>query len=352
MGALQGRKLNTPPLLRIEALFKRFEAVPALAGIDLDVAAGEVFVLLGGSGSGKTTLLRCIAGFERPDAGRILLDGRDLSRLPPHRRAVNTVFQSYALFPHMTVAGNIAFGLEQDRLGRAEVTARVAEMLELVQLGGFGGRRPHQLSGGQRQRVALARALARRPRLLLLDEPLSALDRGLREQTRSELLGVQRRLGTTFVLVTHDQEEALGMASRIGVLRDGRLAQVGTPAELYEQPADRFIATFLGAANVLPGVMRDGGVELPGLGMVPTAAAARARAGEPVFLAIRPERVLLDPAGFPAKVEERVYRGDGWDVMLRLANGATLRVARPAAEPPVEPVAVAFPPDACVVLTE
>jgi len=350
VGALQGGALT--PLLRVEGIAKRFGAVPALAGVDLAVEAGEVFVLLGGSGSGKTTLLRCVAGFERPDSGRILLDGRDLSALPPHRRPVNTMFQSYALFPHMTVAGNIAFGLQQERLGRAGTAARVAEMLELVQLPGFGARRPGQLSGGQKQRVALARALARRPRLLLLDEPLSALDRGLREQTRAELLAVQRRLGTTFILVTHDQEEALGMATRIGILHEGRLMQVGTPEAVYERPASRFVARFLGAANVLAGVARDGGVEVGGLGLVRVARAPPRVAGAPVFLAIRPERVVLDPGGYPATVEERVYRGDTVLWTLRLANGAVLRVMQPAGEVAGERVGVALPADACVVLDE
>ncbi|HKM63126.1 MAG TPA: ABC transporter ATP-binding protein [Acidisphaera sp.] len=226
-------------LLWIEALRKRYGAVEALRGVSLDIAAGELFVLLGGSGSGKTTLLRTIAGFERPDAGRILLRGEDVTALPPHRRPVNMMFQSYALFPHLKVAENIAYGLRRMGLGRAERLAKVERLLDLVRLTGLGDRRPDTLSGGQRQRVALARALAREPALLLLDEPLSALDRSLREETREELAALQRRLGMAFVLVTHDQEEALTMASRIGVMRDGLLVQVGTPRELYEQPADR-----------------------------------------------------------------------------------------------------------------
>ncbi len=326
-----------------------------------------MFVLLGGSGSGKTTLLRCIAGFVRPDAGRILLDGRDLAGLPPHRRPVNTMFQSYALFPHMTVAANIGFGPRQDGLPRVEVARRVQEMLELVQLEEFGARRPDQLSGGQRQRVALARALARRPRLLLLDEPLSALDRGLREQTRAELVGLQRRLGTSFVLVTHDQEEAMTMASRIAVMHEGRVVQVGTPQALYETPATRFVATFLGAANVLEAVVREvgsGGVGLlvPGLGIVRARGPAPVSLGQRVALAVRPERLVLGEAShanhFPAVVEQTAYRGDALTYVLRLADGATIRLSHPltggtVAGPAIgETTTVAFPPDACILLAE
>ncbi len=336
-------------MLRLRGVAKRFGSHAALAGIDLDIAAGEVFVLLGGSGSGKTTLLRCIAGFERPDAGAILLDGADLAALPPYRRPVNTVFQSYALFPHLTVAANVAFGLRQDAMRRMERTTRVAEMPELVRLTGFEGRYPGQLSGGQRQRVALARALARRPRLLLLDEPLSALDRGLREQTRAELLAVQRRLGTTFILVTHDQDEALGMASRIGILRDGRLVQVGTPEALYDRPASRYVAEFLGAANVLPAQAAGHGVTLPGLGTIPVAGAVPA---ETAFVAIRPERVVLGHEGFPAVVVHREYRGDTVMWTLRLPDGATIRVARPAGPLPADPPHVSFPAEACRALSE
>ena len=241
--------------------------------LDLTVRRNELFVLLGGSGSGKTTLLRAIAGFVRPESGRIVLDDADLSGLPPHRRPVNTMFQSYALFPHMSVAANIGFGLRQRGVSRAETRQRVEAMLALVRLEGFGGRRPGELSGGQQQRVALARSLAPSPRLLLLDEPLSALDQGLRRDTRAELVRLRRSLGISFVLVTHDQDEALEMADRIGVMRDGRMAQVGTPAELYELPADRFVAGFLGAANILPCVIDGVSVALPTLGVCVRAAA-------------------------------------------------------------------------------
>lgn len=288
------------PLLSVRGLTVRYGATTALEALDLDVQAGEMFVLLGASGSGKTTLLRAVAGFVRPDAGHITLDGVDLAALPPHKRPVNTMFQSYALFPHLTVAANVGFGLRQQGLGRAAIAARVEEMLALVSLPGYAARKPHQLSGGQQQRVALARSLAPNPRLLLLDEPLSALDRNLRAETRQELSRLQRQLGTTFIVVTHDQEEALTLASRIGVMRDGGLAQVGTPAEMYERPVNRFVAEFLGAANILPATLRandaDGAVlELPGL-----ATSIRATISTPggtTLLALRPERLRLDDGG-------------------------------------------------------
>jgi len=328
--------------------------VRALDGVDLDVPAGDTFVLLGGSGSGKTTLLRCIAGFERPDSGRILLEGSDLGSLPPHRRPVNTMFQSYALFPHMTVADNVAFGLRRSRLGRAEIAARVREMLTLVQLEGFGARYPAQLSGGQKQRVALARALARRPRLLLLDEPLSALDRGLRAQTRMELLALQRRLGATFIMVTHDQEEAMSMGSRIGVMQAGRLAQVGPPASVYERPASRFVAEFLGAANILPVRVAAGAAQIEGLGAIPVSCPCP----EASYLAIRPERVVFDPGGFPAVIEDCAYRGEALTCVARtgphlirfthaLTEGAAAAALHRGAT-----VRLGFPPDACVLLRD
>ncbi|HUN50081.1 MAG TPA: ABC transporter ATP-binding protein, partial [Candidatus Sulfotelmatobacter sp.] len=239
------------PLLQIEAVSKRFASVRALDDVSLAVAAGEFFALLGPSGCGKTTLLRAIAGFETPDAGRIMLDRTDLQGVPPYRRPVNMVFQAYALFPHLTVAGNVAFGLRQEGLARAEIERRVGAMLELVELGAEAGRKPDQLSGGQRQRVALARALVKQPKVLLLDEPLAALDRRLRERTRSELVALQRRLGITFLMVTHDQEEAMSLAARVAVMDHGRIAQVGTPQEIYERPASRYVAEFIGEANIL-----------------------------------------------------------------------------------------------------
>jgi spermidine/putrescine ABC transporter ATP-binding subunit len=348
-------------LLRVEGLTVRYGATNALHALDLTVRPGELFVLLGESGSGKTTLLRAIGGFVQPVAGRIWLDSVDLARLPPHQRPVNTMFQSYALFPHMDVAANIGFGLRQQRRPRAEIAARVAEMLALVRLEGFARRRPHQLSGGQQQRVALARCLAPNPRLLLLDEPLSALDRNLRIETRGELARLQRRLGTSFVLVTHDQEEALTLADRIGVMQNGRLAQVGSPAEVYEHPNNRFVAEFLGAANILPAVANADGLLLSGLGVtvrIPTPAAAG-----PALLALRPERLRISPGDAPNRltgvVTERSYAGETLTHSVRLPNEAVLRVTQALHDglaavqaAPGDTVTLSWQPDACIVLRE
>jgi spermidine/putrescine ABC transporter ATP-binding subunit len=319
-------------LLSIKGLTVRFGTTTALDALDLYVARGELFVLLGGSGSGKTTLLRAVGGFVQPEAGSIMLDGADIGVLPPHRRPVNTMFQSYALFPHMSVTANIGFGLRMRGISRSEVDARVTEMLDLVSLGGFGARQPAQLSGGQQQRVALARSLAPRPSLLLLDEPLSALDRNLRRDTREELVRLQRRLGIAFILVTHDQEEALTMADRIGVMRDGQLAQVGTPAEVYEYPNTRFVAEFLGAANVLPAVARVAGtqLELPSLGV--TVRTTTETAAGPVLLAIRPERVWIgmanDVNALQGVVADRAYAGEALTHTVRLDDGSLIRTTR------------------------
>jgi ABC-type Fe3+/spermidine/putrescine transport system ATPase subunit len=245
----------TDPIVRVEGATKRFGAVTARAvtavdNVDLEIARGELFALLGGSGCGKTTLLRLLAGFEQPDVGRVFIDGQDMTGVPPHLRPVNMMFQSYALFPHMDVAGNVGYGLRREGLGKAEIDKRVAEALEQVRLADYGRRKPAQLSGGQRQRVALARALIKRPKLLLLDEPLAALDRKLREGTRFELVRLQEQLGLTFVMVTHDQEEAMSMASRLAVMDQGRIVQVGTPREVYEHPTSRLVADFIGIANI------------------------------------------------------------------------------------------------------
>src|SRR5437868_9077918 len=249
------------PLLRIEAVVKKFGMLRAVDRLSLDIRAGEFFALLGPSGCGKTTLLRMLAGFETPDEGRILLAGRDIAQVLPHQRPVNMMFQNYALFPHLSVKDNIAFGLRRAGMARADINTRVAEMVALVKLDGLEKRKPDQLSGGQRQRVALARSLARRPQMLLLDEPLAALDKKLRESTQLELMELQRRLGMTFIIVTHDQEEAMTVADRIGVMDAGRLDQVATPRELYEAPGSRWIAEFVGDINIFEGqvVSREGG---------------------------------------------------------------------------------------------
>src|SRR5437588_1860691 len=241
------------PLLRIERVVKKFGTFRAVDGVSLDIRAGEFFALLGPSGCGKTTLLRLLAGFETPDEGRILLNGKDIANVLPHERPVNMMFQNYALFPHLSVRDNIAFGLKRAGMARADIATRVSEMVALVKLDGLEKRKPDQLSGGQRQRVALARALARRPQLLLLDEPLAALDKKLREGTQLELMELQRRLGMTFIIVTHDQEEAMTVASRIGVMDTGRLDQVATARDLYEAPTSRWIAEFVGDVNLFEG---------------------------------------------------------------------------------------------------
>jgi len=301
-------------LLAIESVTKRFGAALALDALSLDIGAGEFFALLGGSGSGKSTLLRVIAGFERPDAGRVRLLGRDITPLPPPERPVAMMFQSYALFPHMNVLENIAYGLR--RAGERDPAPRVAELIALLGLEGLEARRPHQLSGGQQQRVALARALARRPPLLLLDEPLAALDSGLRERTGLELRALQRRLGASFVMVTHDQAEALSLADRVAVLEHGRIAQVAPPRELYERPATRSLARFLGAANVLEA------------GCFPL----QAETAAPAY-ALRPERIRIAaslPAvnGTSARITDIAFRG-GDALVLAEAGGEALRLVLP-----------------------
>ncbi len=275
-----GRTGEEVPGIRLRGLRKVFGPVVAVEHLDLDVADGEFFAVLGPSGSGKTTVLRMIAGFETPTAGTVELGGVDATRQPPFRRNVNTVFQDYALFPHMSVEQNVGYGLRVKRVPRAERTRRVHEALELVRLGDLGARRPSELSGGQRQRIALARALVNRPRVLLLDEPLGALDLKLREQMQVELKAIQREVGITFVFVTHDQDEALTLCDRLAVMRDGRIEQVGAATEVYESPATRFVAEFVGTSNVLSGVAR-----------------AQAVLGRAAAVAVRPEKIRVGPAG-------------------------------------------------------
>ncbi|MDB5652783.1 MAG: spermidine/putrescine transporter ATP-binding subunit [Tardiphaga sp.] len=333
------------PLLRIAAVRKSFGRFTAVDGLSLDIQAGEFFALLGPSGCGKTTLLRMLAGFETPDAGRILLDGADVADVLPHQRPVNMMFQNYALFPHLNVRDNISFGLKNAGLTRLGIDSRVGEMLDLVKLNGLETRKPHQLSGGQKQRVALARALARRPQLLLLDEPLAALDKKLREETQAELVALQRRLGTTFVIVTHDQDEAMTMADRIGVMNNGRLEQVATPRQLYEAPESRWVAGFVGDINLIEGevTLHDGHrltVATAGAGTLLATAPRQPLEGTSICLAIRPEKIRLSRKG-PAPerghvgamnsvegvVSEVGYRGGLSVYQIKLDHGATLRAA-------------------------
>ncbi|HEX6515341.1 MAG TPA: ABC transporter ATP-binding protein [Nocardioidaceae bacterium] len=310
--------------LQLRSLVKRFGGAVAVDELDLDIAPGEFFSLLGASGCGKTTTLRMVAGFERPDSGRVVLDARDLTDVSPHRRPVNTVFQSYALFPFLDVRDNVAFGLKYHDLSRQEQRHRVDKALGLVEMSGYANRKPHQLSGGQQQRVALARALVLEPTVLLLDEPMGALDAKLRKQLQGELRSLQRTVGTTFVYVTHDQEEALTMSDRVAVLRDGRLMQVGTPSEVYSRPANAYVAGFLGTANLLDAVVADvaGDLATCRVGeldlLVPAQAAVR---GATVSLVVRPERVTLEPAAtdvatlaggtnrLPGNIRQTTFRG-------------------------------------------
>ena len=359
------------PLIRFQDVTKRLGSTAAVDALTLDIFASEFFCLLGPSGCGKSTLLRLLAGFEEPSGGQILLGGEVLAGVPPHRRPVNMMFQSYALFPHMTVAGNVAYGLKQERLPKGEIESRVEEMLRLVQLERLAGRRPDQLSGGERQRVALARALAKRPKVLLLDEPLGALDRKLREETQFQLMDLQARLGATFLVVTHDQEEAMTMADRIAVMNRGRIAQVATPGELYEEPQTRFVAEFVGEVNILEGTVLGAG---EGGWSIASTAAERPllvenpkeplRAGQRIAAAVRPEKMQLHRER-PADTAPNVLAGEVWDIgyrgdwtvyRVRLPNGAVLRVSRPNqsrfVDAPVsreDPVFLSFAPAAAVI---
>ena len=365
------------PLLRIDAVVKNFGGFRAVDRLSLDIRAGEFFALLGPSGCGKTTLLRMLAGFEMPDEGSILLNGKDIAPVLPHQRPVNMMFQNYALFPHLTVRDNIAFGLKRAGMPRSQIDARVTEMVALVKLEGLEKRKPDQLSGGQKQRVALARSLARRPQVLLLDEPLAALDKKLRESTQAELMEVQRRLGMTFIIVTHDQEEAMTVADRIGVMDSGRLEQVATPRELYEAPASRWIAEFVGDINLFEGQVASREANRVTISTKDSGTIVVAEPRQPitkatVAVAIRPEKVKLSRRGPVADalsahainrlegvVTDVGYLGGLTTYKVKLDSGAVLRssMANTArldmdAYSASQRVVAWFTPDDCVVLEQ
>jgi putrescine transport system ATP-binding protein len=358
--------------VRVSGLTKRFGDFVAVDNLSLDIRGGELFCLLGGSGSGKTTLLRMLAGFETPDEGVIEIDGQPMRGVGAADRPVNMMFQSYALFPHMTVERNVGYGLRQERRPAAEIRERVDKMLDLVRLKPYAARKPHQLSGGQRQRVALARALVKQPKVLLLDEPLSALDKKLRSETQYELMQIQDRLKTTFIVVTHDQEEAMVLAERIGVMDKGRLVQVDTPRRIYEYPKNRFIADFVGTINMFPAEVRGPGaaqglvrVGVQALGAeVEAACEATPAPGQKVWLAVRPEKIGLSAdAGAPGirgKVADLAYFGDMTEFRITVAaTGERVKVTRSNAVRQGEAaidwgseVAFAFPPEGALVLVE
>jgi putrescine transport system ATP-binding protein len=365
--------------VRIANLTKRFGDFAAVDGVSLDIRRGEIFCLLGGSGSGKTTLLRILAGFESPSAGTIHIDGADMSAIPPYERPVNMMFQSYALFPHMSVEKNVAFGLEQEGLGREQIRRQVGEILDIVKMAGFGARKPHQLSGGQRQRVALARALVKRPKLLLLDEPLAALDKKLREHTQFELISIQQRLGVTFIVVTHDQEEAMTLGTRLGVMNQGKIAQIGTPSDIYESPATRFVADFIGSVNMFEGRVSNDGADCVRIDCSELGCTVRAERtvsctrGATVWTAIRPEKINISRQSLAAgaqqpgpaenlvhgTVREIAYMGDMSIYLVQIESGRMMRVTLPnimrGAERPIareESVWLSWHGSSPVILTE
>jgi spermidine/putrescine transport system ATP-binding protein len=344
-------KAVVKPIISFRNITKRWGTTVGVDNVSLDIEPGEFFALLGPSGCGKTTLLRMLAGFEVPTEGQVLIDGQDMGDIPPNKRAVNMVFQSYAVFPHMTVADNVAYGLRIDHVPPAERDKRVQEALDLVQLGHLGERKPDQLSGGQRQRVALARALVKKPKVLLLDEPLSALDAKLREAMRFELSQLQQKVGITFIMVTHDQDEALAIASRIAVMNKGSIAQLGTPSDLYEFPSSRFVADFLGSVNMFEGTLtvdkpEEATVICPDLDPYPVHVphSVSGQVGSPVWVAIRPEKMNMHkdaetPPPVPecpdahniakGEIKEISYLGDISIYHVQLANGRLIRVSRP-----------------------
>lgn len=361
--------------IELRDVVKKFGEVHAVDHVSLQIRDGEFFSMLGPSGCGKTTTLRMIAGFEYPTSGQIVIHGREMATTPPHQRPVNTVFQSYALFPHMTVAQNVAFGLEMKRVPKAEIGPRVTEALEQVRLTGFEERRPRQMSGGQQQRVALARALINQPEVLLLDEPLGALDQKLRKELQFELKSLQRRVGITFIFVTHDQEEALTMSDRIAVMNLGKVLQCGTPTEIYERPTCKFVADFIGETNFIDGTVVENGGNYATIktaeGLTLRGVTPRpVKMGESATLSIRPEKVRIVPPGdarsenafvMPVKVELVSYIGSDTRLTVRLNERRTLDVweqntlstlDRDAYWQPGEPAVLVCPPDNALVLTE
>ena len=322
---------DAKPQIVIEGVGKTFGAFTAVDGINLRIYKGEMFALVGGSGCGKTTLLRMLAGFTTPTSGRILIEDADMTRVPPYERPVNMMFQSYALFPHMTVEENIGYGLRRLRLAENERVKRIRDALDMVQLGPMARRKPHQLSGGQRQRVALARSLIRRPKVLLLDEPLSALDKKLREQTQFELMSIQYEVGITFVFVTHDQDEAMALSTRIAVMNRGQVMQVGMPSEIYEFPQNRFVADFIGTTNLFEGTVDEGAI--PGHVVVKSAEAGcslivddpgRFGSGQRVWVSLRPEKIRLSKAPLPGAAANQI-KGMVWELGY-LGNRSTYRI--------------------------
>jgi putrescine transport system ATP-binding protein len=340
------RDPSVPAYVEIERVTKSFGEFKAVDDVSLKIYKGEIFCLLGASGCGKTTLLRMLGGFETPTSGRILIDGEDMTGVPPYERPVNMMFQSYALFPHMNVEQNVAFGLKQDGVPKGEIAERVATMLELVKLGGFAKRKPHQLSGGQKQRVALARSLVKRPKVLLLDEPLGALDKKLREHTQFELIGLQDKLGVTFLVVTHDQEEAMTLASRIGVMDHGEIVQAGTPSEIYEFPSSKFVADFVGSVNIFEGKLLEDEPEHVRIGSEELGATIYVSHGisappeAVVWAAIRPEKIFMSTAPpestgqsndnvVRGAVQDIAYLGDLSIYLVKLPTGKVVRVTQP-----------------------
>jgi len=329
------------PFIQLKGVTKRFGSFTAVDNVDLSIQRGELFSILGGSGCGKTTLLRMLAGFEAPSAGEILLDGENITALPPFKRPVNMMFQSYALFPHMTVADNVAYGLKKERVEKSQRDLRVNKMLTLVQLEDYAARKPDQLSGGQRQRVALARALIKEPKVLLLDEPLAALDKKLREQTQFELMNIQDKLGITFIVVTHDQEEAMILSTRIAVMKDGRFEQIGQPKEIYEYPKNRFVANFIGTINMFDGVVTDVDDDVVSLASDDSSAPLVAvashtlRKGDAACIAVRPEKMQLskdqpdtpDTTCVSGIIEDLGYFGNLSLYRVRLDSGKILHVS-------------------------